>query len=95
MAMYVCHCRVVTDTQIREAIRCGARDVCAIAEACGAGGRCGGCLPAVRRLLQEYGLPSDGPSSARTLRAQLLQRHAMSSVSGVGNLTTAPSPQPV
>lgn len=93
MGMYVCHCRVVTDTQIREAIRCGARDVCAIAEACGAGGRCGGCLPALRRLLQEYGLPSDGPSSARTLRAQLLQRHAMS---GVNELRTpAPTPQPV
>ncbi|MDP8929115.1 MAG: (2Fe-2S)-binding protein [Actinomycetota bacterium] len=95
MAMYVCHCRVVTDTQIREAIRCGARDVCAIAEACGAGGRCGGCLPAVRRLLQEHGLPSDGPSSARTLRAQLLQRHAMPSVSAVGNLAAAPSPRAV
>ncbi|MFN2555676.1 MAG: bacterioferritin-associated ferredoxin [Nitriliruptorales bacterium] len=94
--MYVCHCRVVTDTQIREAIRCGAGDVCAIAEACGAGGRCGGCLPAVRRLLQEYGLPADGPSSARTLRAQLLQRHAMAALTGSSELTAAsPSPQPV
>ncbi len=73
--MYVCHCRVVTDGEVREAIRCGARDVCAIAELCGAGSRCGGCLPAVRSLLAEAGLPLDDVVSVRTLRQRLLARH--------------------
>ncbi|MFN2557795.1 MAG: bacterioferritin-associated ferredoxin [Nitriliruptorales bacterium] len=74
--MYVCHCRVVTDREVREAIRCGARDVCAIAELCGAGSRCGGCLPALRNLLAEAGLPLDDVVSARTLRMRLLARQA-------------------
>ena len=79
--MYVCHCRVVTDHQIRAAIQCGARDVCAIAEACGAGSRCGGCLPALRKLLEEHGLSCDGPTSARTLREQLVRRQSQAILS--------------
>lgn len=51
--MLVCHCRVVNDQRIRQAIAEGARDEDALARACGAGAQCGGCLPAVSRLLDE------------------------------------------
>ena len=51
--MLVCHCRVVNDRRIRAEIDRGARDEVDIALACGAGTECGGCLPAVNRLLDE------------------------------------------
>ncbi len=72
--MYVCHCRVVTDGDIRAAIDCGLRDECALAEHCGAGTGCGGCLPAVRRLLDEAGLPYDEQLTAEDIRAELTRR---------------------
>lgn len=51
----VCHCRVVTDGDILEAVAAGARDEFDIAEACGAGTGCGGCIPAVTALLAAEG----------------------------------------
>lgn len=51
--MLVCHCHVVNDRRIRAEIDRGARDEVDIAVACGAGTECGGCLPAVNRLLDE------------------------------------------
>lgn len=55
--------------------------MCAIAEACGAGSRCGGCLPTLRKLLQEHGLSCDGPTSARSLREQLVRRQGQAILS--------------
>lgn len=52
-ALLVCHCRVVNDRRIRDEIARGARDEVDIALACGAGTECGGCVPAVNRLLDE------------------------------------------
>jgi bacterioferritin-associated ferredoxin len=49
----VCHCRVVSDRAIREGIARGADDVDAIGDVCGAGTDCGGCHPALERLLAE------------------------------------------
>ena len=51
--MVVCHCRAVTDRAICAAIREGAGDVGALADCCGAGTGCGGCWPALERLLAE------------------------------------------
>ena len=51
--MLVCHCFSVNDRRIRAAIAEGARDEIDVASACGAGRDCGGCLPAVQRLLDE------------------------------------------
>ena len=51
--MLVCHCKAVNDRRIRGLIERGARDEFDIAAACGAGTDCGGCLPAVHRLLDE------------------------------------------
>ena len=54
--MYVCHCRAVTDRAIRAQIEAGANHEQELAERCGAGSRCGGCRPTLRRLLDEHGL---------------------------------------
>ncbi|MGI8983987.1 MAG: (2Fe-2S)-binding protein [Acidimicrobiales bacterium] len=54
--MYICHCRAVTDRRICEAIESGACDPDTVRRRCGAGGACGGCLPAVRALLAHYGV---------------------------------------
>lgn len=59
--MYICHCRAVTDRAIRAQIDAGARHEKALADRCGAGSRCGGCLPALRRLLDEHCL--EAPSA--------------------------------
>jgi bacterioferritin-associated ferredoxin len=54
--VYVCHCRAVTDRRICETIEAGACDPETVRSRCGAGGVCGGCLPAVMALLANYGL---------------------------------------
>lgn len=69
--MIVCHCQVVSDRAIREAIACGATGVCAVAEACRAGSRCGGCLPVVRDLLAQQGLPTDEHLTPADIRREL------------------------
>jgi bacterioferritin-associated ferredoxin len=51
--MIVCHCHRVTDRAIRAAIHAGAQCEGAVAELCGAGSCCGGCIPAVVELIQE------------------------------------------
>ena len=63
--MLVCHCQVVNDHRIRAAIDAGARDELDIAAACGAGIECGGCLPAVQRLLDECLTCALRPATAR------------------------------
>ena len=52
--MWVCHCKGVTDGQIRSAITAGARTVVEIGAECRAGTGCGGCLPEVCRLLDDH-----------------------------------------
>lgn len=51
--MIVCHCQRVSDRAIRAAVRLGAGTEEAIAEACGAGSCCGGCVPVVSEILGE------------------------------------------
>lgn len=69
--MILCHCRVVSDDEVRDAIACGASDVCEVARACGAGTGCGGCLPAVRDLLAAHGLTVDPGLTAEEIRRRL------------------------
>jgi bacterioferritin-associated ferredoxin len=71
--MIVCHCRVVSDREVRDAIAAGATGLCAIAEACQVATRCGGCLPEIRRLLDERGLPVEADLTSRDLRQRLAQ----------------------
>jgi bacterioferritin-associated ferredoxin len=49
----VCHCEVVRAEEIRTAVRLGAACAEDVTEACGAGGRCGGCLPAICEVIQQ------------------------------------------
>jgi len=51
--MLICHCRAVNDETIRNAVLAGASEPEHLAERCGAGTRCGGCMPALRALLDE------------------------------------------
>jgi bacterioferritin-associated ferredoxin len=51
--MFVCHCRAVTDGEIREAITAGACDLEEVGRRCGAGITCGGCCPLIQELLAE------------------------------------------
>jgi bacterioferritin-associated ferredoxin len=62
--VYICHCRAVTDRRICEAIEAGASDAETVSRHCGAGGACGGCLPAVRALLAHYGLADQARADA-------------------------------
>lgn len=59
--MLICHCQQVNDQIIRTAIRAGASQPDELTRRCGAGGRCGGCLPALLELLDEVGA---NPNSA-------------------------------
>ena len=67
--MYICHCRAVTDRRICEAIEAGACDSETVISGCGAGGACGGCLPAVRALLAHYGVGVEAGLTADTAAA--------------------------
>ena len=52
-AMLVCHCRGISDRQIRRAIKDGATSVREVARETGAGMRCGGCRSNVKRVVSE------------------------------------------
>ena len=58
----VCHCEAVTERAIRRAIRHGACSVDDVVDLCGAGGRCGGCLPVVEEMLETHVSVSGGLS---------------------------------
>lgn len=66
--MIVCHCAVVNDATIRAAIAAGSADVISLAATCGTSKRCGGCLPKVRDILAEHGLPTDDHLQAADIR---------------------------
>lgn len=52
--MFVCSCRVVSDSTIAEVIEAGASSIDEIARECGAGSRCGGCWPTLMALIDEF-----------------------------------------
>jgi len=51
--MLVCHCRGITDRQIRRLVKAGACSTRDVARATGAGLRCGGCRSNVKRVVDE------------------------------------------
>ncbi|MBW2243353.1 MAG: (2Fe-2S)-binding protein [Deltaproteobacteria bacterium] len=51
--MLICHCKGLSDREIRDTIRSGARSRREIRKQSGAGGRCGGCRSAIRGILAE------------------------------------------
>jgi bacterioferritin-associated ferredoxin len=52
--MLVCHCRVVSSDRILQEIQTGATCTDEVAERCGAGTGCGGCLVTVEQLLDVH-----------------------------------------
>ena len=63
--MIVCHCRVVSDRTVAEAVRAGARSVSGVCRSTGAGQDCGSCVFSLKRLVCEHGnaLAAAGASS--------------------------------
>jgi bacterioferritin-associated ferredoxin len=58
--MLVCHCKAVHEARVRAVIDAGASDEFDVAEACGAGSDCGGCVPTITSLLDEVAAPCGG-----------------------------------
>ena len=56
--MIFCHCAVVSDREVAEAIEAGARTVAQVCRATGAGQQCGSCVFSVRRVVCQHGAPS-------------------------------------
>lgn len=66
--MIVCHCRVVTDRAVSEAVRDGAGSLAAVCRSTGAGQDCGSCVFSLKRLVCEHGaLIAPAPSIAPVL----------------------------
>jgi bacterioferritin-associated ferredoxin len=51
----VCHCRVVTDRQVVDAVSRGVRSLGGVCRTTGAGQECGSCVFSLKRLLCEHG----------------------------------------
>jgi bacterioferritin-associated ferredoxin len=51
--MYVCVCHAVTDRQIREAVKGGARSLFDVQCCLPVGGCCGSCQPSAERIVNE------------------------------------------
>ena len=67
--MYVCLCQAVSDKSVRKAISEGATTVREIQRRCNAGKNCGGCLHALRYLIdEEFGKRE--PSQASKLESK-------------------------
>lgn len=52
--MIFCHCAVVSDRQVADAVEAGARTVAQVCRSTGAGQQCGTCIFSVRRVLCEH-----------------------------------------
>lgn len=58
--MIVCHCQVVNNGQVLEAVEAGARTLAQVCRATGAGRDCGTCVFSVKRLMCEHERVSEG-----------------------------------
>lgn len=65
--MLVCHCRGVSDRQIKRAVRNGACSVRQVARETGAGMRCGGCRTNVTQIVEEALADAGGSSSVASM----------------------------
>lgn len=53
--MIVCHCGVVNDRAVVNAVQEGARTLAGVCQSTGAGQNCGTCIFSIKRLLCEHG----------------------------------------
>ena len=49
--MVVCHCKAVSECEVRRAVRAGASRRAEVTRACGAGAVCGGCHPVIDEIV--------------------------------------------
>ncbi len=61
--MIVCHCKGISDRDIRAAVRAGAGSVAAVGARCAAGTDCGGCHAVIDEILHAERAP-EGRSGA-------------------------------
>ena len=52
--MIFCHCAVVSDREVAQAIDAGARTVAQVCRSTGAGQQCGSCVFSVRRVVCQH-----------------------------------------
>ena len=52
--MIICHCGVVSDTDVARAVDAGASTLSAVCKATGAGQDCGSCVFSVRRVICQH-----------------------------------------
>ncbi|MFG0832450.1 MULTISPECIES: bacterioferritin-associated ferredoxin [Aeromonas] len=50
--MYVCLCRGITDTQIRQAVQAGKGELRQLKQELGLGSQCGKCLPMAKAIIK-------------------------------------------
>ncbi|WP_347350560.1 (2Fe-2S)-binding protein [Intrasporangium sp.] len=50
----MCHCAVVNDACVKDAVDCGAKSLGQVCRATGAGRDCGSCVFALKRLICEH-----------------------------------------
>jgi bacterioferritin-associated ferredoxin len=62
--MYVCVCLAVTESEVREAVACGAKTREAVTRSCKAGGDCGACHSMINAILEETIGPLSSPALA-------------------------------
>ena len=62
--MLVCHCRRISDREIRDCARSGSISVEAVAKNCGASSSCGGCRPEVERLVRDETSKAGSPGAS-------------------------------
>jgi bacterioferritin-associated ferredoxin len=78
----VCHCRVVTDRAVADAVRAGAGSLSSVCRSTGAGQDCGSCVFSLKRLVCEHGrelVPSGtGPAAILTEVASREEQSAAS-----------------
>ncbi|MCC6641058.1 MAG: (2Fe-2S)-binding protein [Deltaproteobacteria bacterium] len=55
--MIVCHCKGISDRDIRAAVRSGANTIAAVGARCAAGTGCGGCHVVIDEILQAERAP--------------------------------------
>jgi bacterioferritin-associated ferredoxin len=55
--MIICHCEVLSDRHVRDAVTRGASTVDDVGDHCGAGTRCGSCRPTIDVLLARFLAP--------------------------------------
>ena len=62
--MIICHCAVVSDRSVADAIAAGARSLAHVCRVTNAGRQCGACVFNVRRMVNEHRRDVAGPALA-------------------------------